>query len=139
MATATLPLTQYLPTTNADGLPAVPFTEDQRYLFDTRGWLAVPGVLSEDDIVEMRDFCRRLKDDPKSIPEHERSTVSGPLQKLTDHPKSFMGEKVDVNEFMDTTTKMFYLSESISHLFYKYPNNFKEEMISSKVIGSART
>ncbi|MBP9790496.1 MAG: carboxypeptidase-like regulatory domain-containing protein [Bacteroidia bacterium] len=60
-------------------------------------------------------------------------------QKLTDHPKSFMGEKVDVNEFMDTTTKMFYLSESISHLFYKYPSNFKEEMISSKVSGSART
>lgn len=59
-------------------------------------------------------------------------------QRLTDHPKSFMGEKVNVNEFMDTTTKMFYLSESVSHLFYKYPKSFKEEMISSKVSGSAR-
>ena len=60
-------------------------------------------------------------------------------QRLTDHPKSFMGEKIDANEFMDTTTKMFYLSESVSHLFYKQPNDFKEEMISSKVSGSART
>lgn len=96
MATATLPLTKYLPSTNADDLPAIPFTEEQRYLFDTRGWLAIPGVLSDVDIKEMRDFCRQLNQNPESIPEHERSTVGGPLQKLTDHPLvlGFMNEFV---------------------------------------------
>ena len=42
------------PTTNAENLPAIPLTEDQRYVFDTRGWLLVPGVLSESEIQEMR-------------------------------------------------------------------------------------
>lgn len=60
-------------------------------------------------------------------------------QKLTEHPETFLGEKVDVNEFMDSTTNLFYLSESVSHLYYKQPNNFKEEMISSKVSGSEKT
>ena len=30
------------PTTNADNLPPIPLTEEQRYLFDTRGWLLIP-------------------------------------------------------------------------------------------------
>ena len=60
-------------------------------------------------------------------------------QRLINHPESFMGQKVDVGEILDTVTKMFYLSESVSHLFYKYPSEFKEEMVSSKVSGSAKT
>jgi hypothetical protein len=35
-----------LPTTNADGLPVVPMTEEQKYLFDLKGLIALPGLLS---------------------------------------------------------------------------------------------
>jgi hypothetical protein len=48
-------------TTNADQKPIVEFTEDQKYIFDTKGWIAIPSVLSDDEILEMRDFCYRLQ------------------------------------------------------------------------------
>ena len=82
------------PTTNADNLPPIPLTEDQRYLFDTRGWLLIPGVLSESEIQEMREFCYRLKQEPRSIPEHHRYSIGGSLETLTDHPVvcGFMNE-----------------------------------------------
>src|ERR1044071_878886 len=93
---ATMPSLSKLPTANADNVPVIPLTEEQRYLFDTRGWLLFPSVLSDSEIEEMRDFCYRLQEHPESIPEHERSTVGGPLQKLTDHPivEGFMNEFV---------------------------------------------
>ena len=82
------------PATNADNLPPIPLTEEQRYLFDTRGWLLIPGVLSETEAKEMRQFCYQLKQDPESIPEHHRSSIGGPLETLTDHPVvlGFMNE-----------------------------------------------
>ncbi|MCB0096634.1 MAG: hypothetical protein KDE46_12975, partial [Caldilineaceae bacterium] len=54
-----------LPRTNADGLPVIELTQEQKYLFDLRGWLLIPGVLSADEADEMRDFCLRLKFEPE--------------------------------------------------------------------------
>ena len=34
------------PITNADQEPVVKFTEDQKYIFDTKGWIAIPGGLN---------------------------------------------------------------------------------------------
>ena len=44
----------------------------------------------------MREFCYRLQREPDSIPEHHRSPIGGPLEKLTDHPivLGFMNEFV---------------------------------------------
>ena len=83
-----------LPTKNADGLPSIPLTEEQKYLFDTRGWMLIPGVLSEVEIEEMREFCYKLHNEPDSLPLAQRSSVGGPLQKLIDHPVvvGFMNE-----------------------------------------------
>jgi hypothetical protein len=82
--------------TNADGLPVVELIQEQKYVFDKDGWLLIPSVLADDDIEAMRAFCVRLATDPESIPEHERSPIGGPLQKLTDHPLviGFMNEFV---------------------------------------------
>ena len=66
------------PTTNADNLSPIPLTEEQRFLFDTRGWLLIPGVLSETEVKEMREFCYQLKQEPEAIPEHHRSSIGGP-------------------------------------------------------------
>ena len=61
------------PTTNSEGLAAFALTEEQKYLFDTRGWLLMPGVLAEPEAAEMRDFCYRLKRDAASLaPQSDR-------------------------------------------------------------------
>ena len=85
-----------IPSINADGASAIEFSEEQRFIFDTTGWIALPGVLTDDEVAEMRDFCYRLQSEPESIPEHHRSSIGGPLEKLTDHPivVGFMNEFV---------------------------------------------
>lgn len=83
-----------LPRTNAEGKPVIDPTPEQKYLFDTQGWLLVPGLLSDAEVEEMRAFCYRLRRQPESLPEPQRSTVAGPLEPLTDHPfiVGFMNE-----------------------------------------------
>lgn len=85
-----------MPSTNAAGTPAIEFTEEQKFIFDTRGWIALPGVLNDDEVVEMREFCYRLQRESESIPEPHRSSIGGPLERLTDHPAvlGFMNEFV---------------------------------------------
>ncbi len=72
--------------TNADGVPVSVPTQKQKYDFDRNGWLLIPSVLSDADILEMREFCQLLQESPERIPEPERCTLGGPLQKLADHP-----------------------------------------------------
>ena len=83
-----------VPAANADGLPAIAPSEEQKYLFDNQGWIVIPAVLSTDEIAEMREFCYRLHREPESIPAPERSPIGGPLQQLCDHPVivGFMNE-----------------------------------------------
>ena len=75
-----------LTTTNADGIAVIVPTQKQKYDFDRNGWILIPSVLSDTDIAEMREFCQRLHEAPERIPEPERCTLGGPLQKLADHP-----------------------------------------------------
>ena len=70
----------------SDGTPVVLPTQEQKYLFDMRGWILVPGVLSGDELAEMQEFGYKLRHEPESIPEHERSPLGGPMQRLADHP-----------------------------------------------------
>ena len=110
---------QEFPSANADGLPVVNLTQEQKYIFDTRGWLLIPEVLSEDETADMRDFGLRLQHDPDSIPEHERSTLGGPLQKLIDHPVvvGFMNEFVAFPPLSRQDCYGFRMESS--HLFYR--------------------
>ena len=92
----TIKIMNVLDTMNAEERVATVLTEEQKYVFDTCGWLCLPGVLEADELAEMREFAYRLARDPESIPESERSTVGGPLQNLVDHPivVGFMNEFV---------------------------------------------
>ncbi|MDP6356429.1 MAG: hypothetical protein QF473_15065 [Planctomycetota bacterium] len=72
--------------TNSEGKPVVKMTDEQRYTFDLKGWLPVKGLLSKDEIDEMVAFAYELKENKESVPERDRSTIGGPLEKLTDHP-----------------------------------------------------
>ena len=60
-------------------------------------------------------------------------------QQLTSYPKKLFGQNLNIGDIMDTATKIFYLSESVSELFYHEPDKYKEKMISSKVSGSPGT
>ena len=39
------PRSRQLSAANADGAPVVPLTAEQKFAFDTQGWLCIPGVL----------------------------------------------------------------------------------------------
>jgi hypothetical protein len=58
-------------------------------------------------------------------------------QRVADVPKKIMGIDIgDMGGILDTTGNgIVYLSESVSNLYFKAPNQYKEEMISSKVSG----
>ena len=46
--------------TNADGLSVVEPTQKQKYGFDRNGWILVPGILPDNEIKQIRDFCYQL-------------------------------------------------------------------------------
>jgi hypothetical protein len=75
-----------LPQKNADGLPIIEPTAAEKYKFDKDGWILYPAVLSGDELAEMHDFCLRLHFEPESLPEHSRTPLAGPTQRLFDHP-----------------------------------------------------
>jgi len=60
------------------------------------------------------------------------------LQRITKYPAKVLGVEVNLSEFIDSTTGIVYLSESVSKYHYKKPDDVKEVMISSKVSGSNR-
>ncbi len=108
-----------LPQTTSDGTPVVPPTQEQKYLFDMRGWLLVPGVLTGDELKEIQDFGYRLRHEPDSIPEHERSPLGGPMQKLSDHP-NVVGF---LNEFLAhpalSSPECYGFRMESCHMFYR--------------------
>lgn len=60
------------------------------------------------------------------------------VQRLLEWPEKIFGQPVLVAAFIDTNTKIIYLSESVSEFNYQRPDKYFEEMISSKVSGNSR-
>ena len=67
-------------------MDAISMTDEQRFHFDLKGWVLIPGVLEEDEIAAIRDHLHRFKTDKQSLPPEERFTFAGPCQILLDHP-----------------------------------------------------
>ncbi len=61
------------------------------------------------------------------------------LQKFLAIPKKVGIVKVDLGNQVDLESGVGYLSETVSKLYYTYPDKVKEEIISSKVSGNNRT
>ena len=108
-----------LPETTSDDTPVVAPTQEQKYLFDMRGWLLVPGVLSGDELKKIQEFCYRLRHEPESIPEHERAPLGGPMEKLADHP-NVVGF---LNEFLAhpalSSQECYGFRMESCHMFYR--------------------
>ena len=74
------------PQTNGDGLPIVPMSAAHKYMFDLKGWLLLPGLLSEEELGPIREHQLAFKHDSESLSPRERDYHGGPSQALLDHP-----------------------------------------------------
>ncbi|MGL5943628.1 MAG: phytanoyl-CoA dioxygenase family protein [Waterburya sp.] len=61
-------------------------TQHDRVVFDLKGYLLKPAVLSASEVKILKDFVLRQKNDPESLPPHERCLPGGPFAPLIDHP-----------------------------------------------------
>lgn len=58
------------------------------------------------------------------------------VQKLNKYPEKFLGKVVDFGGMVDSTTGIFYLSESVSKYSYEKPGKIREELVSSRFSGN---
>src|SRR5689334_3815294 len=75
-----------LPSTNADGLPVVPMTDAQEYVFELKGWLLLPGPIPDAEPGPVREHLHALIRDRTAPPPHLRHESAGPGEPLIDHP-----------------------------------------------------
>lgn len=75
-----------LPATNADGLPIVPMTDEQKYLFDLKGWLILPDLLSQEQVAAVREHQMKFLYERDKLPPNQRDHHGGPSQVMLDHP-----------------------------------------------------
>lgn len=65
---------------------AVGMTEEQRFVFDLKGWFLIPAVLPASQVKGIKEYLYLLRDNPQSLPEAHRTVYSGPSAELLDHP-----------------------------------------------------
>jgi len=61
-------------------------TDEQKFHFDLKGWVHLPGVLSEEEIDAGKEHLYALHEHPDVLPGHERNSYSGGCSPLLDHP-----------------------------------------------------
>ena len=80
------PAKTLLPTANADGLPVVPMTAEQKYLFDLKGWILLPALLTEEQLGPIREHQMKVLYERDKLPLNQRDNHGGPSQILLDPP-----------------------------------------------------
>ncbi|MDE2997941.1 MAG: phytanoyl-CoA dioxygenase family protein [Gemmatimonadota bacterium] len=68
--------------------PSEPMTEYEKFLFDLKGFLVIPEVLTSTEIRTVREHVDVYTKDPESLPEHLRAPIAGPAEFLIDHPRA---------------------------------------------------
>lgn len=71
----------------APDVPVHPMSEYEKFLFDLKGFLVIPGVLTDEETRTVREHTETLLRDPESLPEHHRAPIAGPAEFLIDHPR----------------------------------------------------
>ena len=70
------------------GMPQVqPMSDYEKFLFDLKGFLVIPNVLTDEEIETVREHTQTYVKKPESLPEHHRSPIVGPVEFLIDHPR----------------------------------------------------
>jgi hypothetical protein len=63
-----------------------PMTDHERIIFDLKGFVVKPAVLSPDEVAELKAFVLRQRAEPEALPPHQRRLPGGPFERLIDHP-----------------------------------------------------
>jgi len=63
-----------------------PLTEQEKVLFDLKGYLLFPAVLTEQEMAPIREQCESLRQDPEKLPASDRVLPGGAASALIDHP-----------------------------------------------------
>ncbi len=61
-------------------------SQHDRVVFDLKGYVVKPAVLSESEVKVLKELVLRQKNDPESLPPHERYLPGGAFAQLIDHP-----------------------------------------------------
>ena len=64
----------------------IPMSEEQKFFFDLRGWILLPGVLSDVEIEAMRSEAYSVAEAGKHQFINRHQSFQGTLQTLLDHP-----------------------------------------------------
>ena len=64
-----------------------PMSDYDKFLFDLKGFLVIPGVLTEEEIRTVREHTKIYVKDPDSLPTHHRAPIAGPAEFLINHPR----------------------------------------------------
>ena len=64
----------------------IPLAEREKVLFDLKGYLLFPAVLSAEELVPLKEQCEKLRQDKESLPPAERKLPGGAASVLIDHP-----------------------------------------------------
>lgn len=86
----------------------------------------------------IRETIAKRKENLDKISAYTADFYSRGIWRVDSVPKKILGQEVgDFDGALDSTrTGIIYLSETISHIAYKKPNDFKETIIASKVSGN---
>ena len=68
-------------------VPFPPMTRYEQLVFDLKGFLVIPSVLSETEIQTVRNHMDNYKRDPNSLPEPHRAPIAGPAEFLINYPR----------------------------------------------------
>ena len=86
----------------------------------------------------IRETIKRRKENLDRISEYKADFYSRGIWRAKDVPEKIFGQEVgDLDGTLDSTrTGVIYLSETISKIAYRKPDDFKETIIASKVSGN---
>jgi len=61
-------------------------TEQQKFVYDLKGWLLLPSLLSDEQCAACREHILAIDGNPESLQPHRRNSYTGPCGDLLDHP-----------------------------------------------------
>lgn len=64
-----------------------PMSDYEKFMFDLKGFIVIPSVLTEEEVETVRAHLDVYSKDIESLPEHHRAPMAGPGEFLIDHPR----------------------------------------------------
>ena len=62
-------------------------TDEERFRFDLSGFLVRPGILTSQEVTDIRHQIDQIKHNPEALPPEHRAVPGGPSSILIDHPQ----------------------------------------------------